>query len=146
MKTVPFYRSVLAVILVTFLAVGCAKQSGNNAAYQDGSDNCSDEFVSDYNSVILSFQYAYSVKDLADSSTLVDAFQEKYEGVVCKAQFRTADQLDPTEETVDADEIVAAWKSALDSVMTQANTPSDFSSARQSLAAIRVSPANTEAN
>jgi hypothetical protein len=141
MKTVPFYRSVLAVILVTFLAVGCAKQSGNNAAYQDGS-----EFVSDYNSVILSFQYAYSVKDLADSSTLVDAFQEKYEGVVCKAQFRTADQLDPTEETVDADEIVAAWKSALDSVMTQANTPSDFSSARQSLAAIRVSPANTEAN
>ena len=137
MKSVPFFRSVLVAILFTSLAVGCAKKSGNDQAYSGESDNCSAEFVSDYNTVVLKLKYAYTVQDVQNSSALVDEFKNKYEGVVCNAAFTAEDKLDPTEKAVSADEIVAKWKSLIDEVLSQAKAPTNDASAREVLSEIQ---------
>ena len=146
MKTIPFFRSVLAVTFLTLLAVGCAKQPGNDAAYQQGSDNCSSEFVSDYNTVFINLNSAYTLEDLHNSISLVDDFKEKYDGVVCDAEFTSDDQLEPRQKQVDANEIGDEWKSAIDAVLTQSKNLTYSSYARQTLAETPSVPAPTEAN
>lgn len=150
MKTVPYFRSALTVILFTILAVGCAKKSGNDAAYDAAydaeSDNCSAEFVMDYNRVVIRLQAAYTVQDFEDTSSLVKDFQSKYKDVVCTAAFTPDTQLDPTEKQVDVNETTAGWKAFIDEVLAKSKFTPSSSNTRLSFTEIRMAFPTSDAN
>lgn len=106
-----------------FVATAGCGQPGNQSAYQQGSDRCSDQFVNDYNSIALSMKFTRTENDLDKSQNLINDFSSKYQGVVCKAGLRDGNHLDPTPTTIDVNSKVTEWKNLIASARSQ-NTPS----------------------
>jgi hypothetical protein len=109
-------RLVLIPALVSsvFLAVGCgSSKPGNKDAYQEGSENCSYQFVSDHNTVASAFRMAWKKSDLERIESLVNDFERKYDSVSCIAGANDPSKLDSRKERINVKEKVALWKAAI---------------------------------
>lgn len=74
------------MIIFAFLGSACGGSKnavGASDAYQDGSKNCSQKFVDDYNVVAQASQKIGSAAEARTFRSQVVAFGEKYKDVVC---------------------------------------------------------------
>ena len=117
MKTLKILStSLTAAIALT----GCGKENpGNSSAYQMGSQNCSQEFVSDHNKVARAFNMSVTDSNLSTAESLVNDFSSKYAGVVCNAAPVEDSHLDSSSTSIDANAKVTTWRNVISSAKSQ---------------------------
>ncbi len=105
-RTLPF----LASFILTLSLMACGSKPGTSEAYQAGSENCSSEFVSDYNKVSGVGKYNFTLDELERFEFLVDEFSKKYKDVTCKAEVTYKNSIEKKAETVNANDEVTQWR------------------------------------
>jgi hypothetical protein len=100
-------------------------EPGNPDAYQeDGSGNCSDEFVSDYDTVATALSSMETSHDIDRAQSLVDDFAGKYGTVHCTADVDDDFHLDSTsEQDIDVDSKVSHWNDLISKARLRLETP-----------------------
>lgn len=75
-------------LLIALVLTGCGGDStpGNLSAYQQGSNKCSDQFVSDYIQLYITFASVSSSSDLDNAQSSLNNFSSQYKDVVCKLE------------------------------------------------------------
>ncbi len=91
-----------------FLLAGCG-----GPGYQGFSNNCSSDFISDYNKVARSAGYV-THSDVASVRSLANSLKAKYPGVRCQAVNLSSSSLGSDETTVDVDSAMNDLISKLD--------------------------------
>jgi hypothetical protein len=109
---------VLTLSMSAALLSACGGGPGNAAAYQEGSDHCSSDFISDHFKVV-SKSRRTSTKRTWELEALIDSFAAKYKDVVCKASVDSDESVYSSTRYVDVNADVKRWKEKLASIRAE---------------------------
>lgn len=120
-----------AGLLFTLALTGCGSDEtpGNQAAYQQGTNNCSEEFIQDVNDVSNTVEAAQKSYRFDQAQHAVDQFNAKYRNVVCKARAYRG-FADSYDTSVDANSMVDKWNLAIAKARRE-NTPASADATTQ---------------
>lgn len=96
--------------------------TGSESSKQQDSGNCSSEYVSDYNTVVIRIsgpRFSLSASELDQYKNLVTQFGSKYRGVVCVAALNDPTKLDAVPTSINTDQKVAEWLKAIEDARPQ---------------------------
>lgn len=120
--------ATLALSMMAMLAVsacggsGSGSSPGSDGAKQQGTNNCSSGYVTDFNLVNLKLRGLNgpsTLQEFKNAKSFVNQFGAKYKGVVCDAVLQNDNQLDGVLTTINTDQKVGEWNQALDEAIKQ---------------------------
>lgn len=111
-------KAICGLAVLALVVAGCAK-SGNSKAYDGSSDNCSSEFVSNYNSVVNELKW--STDHFRTAESLVNQFEAKYKDVSCAAVLLDTSKLDNSASKIEVNSKVKEWRSAIAQARTRSS-------------------------
>jgi hypothetical protein len=104
------FTTLIAFMSLSAAMIGCGSDNeGTSRAYQQGSSNCSQEFVGDYNTITIKARSMMTTADVEELEALVKEFAEIYKDVVCNAKVTKSGELKGREQKID----VNAWTAEL---------------------------------
>ena len=113
---------VLVCILgTTFSLAAC--NTGSSDAYEAGTNNCSYQFVNDFNRVADAVRYSLTNSDLDSAQSLVNDFNNKYQNVSCQAALDDDRHLDTSSTSIDANAKVTDWNTKISKKRKLLNPP-----------------------
>lgn len=110
-KSIKFGTGV--TMLLTLALTGCGdgdSAPGVQAAYQQGTNKCSQQFVSDYNNLILIFKRAHTESEVDAAQNAANQFGSTYKDVVCQAVVYDGSN---QEAMINVNDNVAVWNAAI---------------------------------
>lgn len=105
-------KKALFLVVFTLFVAGCgAKQPGNKDAYQGDTDNCSQQFVNDYNSLVLATRGVTKTTELPALKAKAQSFKDLYRDVRCEASF--GGEKKTVDASADADKLLSEIEKSL---------------------------------